>query len=214
MELVMFIITAAIALVGGVAMVVSHNAVHSALFLLLNFFAISVLFLMLESPFLFAIQLTVYAGAIMVLFLFVVMLLGAERVEDTPDKLGWQRWLALAMAGILLVQAVIASLRGTPAAPPADMAAVISSPTAIGQELFTTYLLPFEITGILLLVGIIGVVVLQQRTRMDAARQAEASVTGDGRGSGVIASDRSSAAVIETKSEQTQEEDQETVGSA
>jgi NADH-quinone oxidoreductase subunit J len=195
-------------------MVISHNAVHSALFLLLNFFAISVLFLMLESPFLFAIQLTVYAGAIMVLFLFVVMLLGAERVEDTPDKLGWQRWLALAMAGILLVQAVIASLRGTPAAPPADMAAVISSPTAIGQELFTTYLLPFEITGILLLVGIIGVVVLQQRTRMDAVRQAEAAVTSDGHGSGVIVSDRSSAAVIETKPEQTQEEDKETVGSA
>jgi NADH-quinone oxidoreductase subunit J len=167
MELAMFLITAAIALIGGVAMLISRNAVHSALFLLLNFAAISVLFLLLQSPFLFAIQLTIYAGAIMVLFLFVVMLLGAERVEDQPDRLAWQRALALGLALVLLVQAVIIGMRLGPFTPPATTTgmAAISAPERIGAELFTTYLLPFEITGVLLLVAIVGVVVLQQRSR-------------------------------------------------
>ncbi|NJK78654.1 MAG: NADH-quinone oxidoreductase subunit J, partial [Chloroflexaceae bacterium] len=110
-ELMMFLITAVVALTGGIGMVMFKNTVHSALFLLLNFFAISVLFLLLQSPFLFAIQLTVYAGAIMVLFLFVVMLLGAERIEDTTDKLagqaaGWRWCVAL----ILLIQSVAINL--------------------------------------------------------------------------------------------------------
>jgi NADH-quinone oxidoreductase subunit J len=167
MELVMFLITAAIALIGGVAMLTSRNAVHSALFLLLNFAAIAVLFLLLQSPFLFAIQLTIYAGAIMVLFLFVVMLLGAERVEDQPDRLAWQRILALGLAVVLLVQAVILGMRLGISAPPETTPgmAAISAPGRIGAELFTTYLLPFEITGVLLLVAIVGVVVLQQRSR-------------------------------------------------
>jgi NADH-quinone oxidoreductase subunit J len=167
MELVMFLITAAIALIGGVAMLTSRNAVHSALFLLLNFAAIAVLFLLLQSPFLFAIQLTIYAGAIMVLFLFVVMLLGAERVEDQPDRLAWQRILALGLAVVLLVQSVILGMRlGAPAPPETTPGmAAITAPGRIGAELFTTYLLPFEITGVLLLVAIVGVVVLQQRSR-------------------------------------------------
>jgi NADH-quinone oxidoreductase subunit J len=167
MELVMFLITAVIALIGGVAMLISRNAVHSALFLLLNFAAIAVLFLLLQSPFLFAIQLTIYAGAIMVLFLFVVMLLGAERVEDQPDRLAWQRALALGLALVLLVQAVIIGMRLGMPPPPETTAgmAAISAPERIGAELFTTYLLPFEITGVLLLVAIVGVVVLQQRSR-------------------------------------------------
>lgn len=168
MEFVMFFITAAIALIGGIAMLMARNAVHSALFLLLNFAAIAVLFLLLHSPFLFAIQLTVYAGAIMVLFLFVVMLLGAERVEDTTDVLGWQRWLALTLGIVLLVQSLIIAVQVTPTEAPPDMAQVeaISSPTLIGAELFTTYMLPFLITGVLLLVAIVGVVVLQQRSQV------------------------------------------------
>lgn len=192
MELVTFWITAAVAVVGAVAMLVTRNAVHSALFLLLNFLAIAILFLMLLAPFLFAIQLTVYAGAIMVLFLFVVMLLGAERVEDSTDKLAWQLWLALGLSGVLLVQAVVVGFlsRGTPQAS-ADAAAVaaVSTPTAIGESLFTTYLLPFEITGILLLVAIVGVVVLQ--TRSQAHGGAFDVVTED-----TIMSERSSDTVV------------------
>jgi NADH-quinone oxidoreductase subunit J len=167
MDFVLFFITAAIALIGAVAMLVSRNAVHSALFLLMNFGAIAVLFLLLQSPFLFTIQLTVYAGAIMVLFLFVVMLLGAEQVEDTPDRIAWQRPLALALGAGLLAVAVAGALRvATPApAPGGDAAASFGDPAQLGALLFTTYLLPFEITGVILLIAVIGVVVLNQRGR-------------------------------------------------
>jgi NADH-quinone oxidoreductase subunit J len=167
MDFILFFVTGAIALAGALAMLLSRNAVHSALFLLLNFGAIAVLFLLLQSPFLFTIQLTVYAGAIMVLFLFVVMLLGAEQVEDTPDRIAWQRPLALALAAGLVAVAVTAALRlGQPvAAPSGEQAATFGDPAELGALLFTKYLLPFEITGIILLIAVVGVVVLNQRGR-------------------------------------------------
>ncbi|WP_322816111.1 NADH-quinone oxidoreductase subunit J [Chloroflexus sp.] len=166
MELILFLITALIAIIGAVAMLVSRNAVHSALFLLLNFVAIAVLFLLLNAPFLFAIQLTVYAGAIMVLFLFVVMLLGAEKVEDTPDQIPWQQPLALLLGLALLVVSVVVGLGGATNPPPESEAlAQFSDPQTLGALLFTDYLLPFEVTGFILLIAVIGVVVLNQRGR-------------------------------------------------
>lgn len=171
MELVLFLVTAAIALVGAVAMLVSRNAVHSALFLLLNFGAIAVLFLLLRAPFLFAIQVSIYAGAIMVLFLFVVMLLGAERAEDGRDEIFWQMPLALLLGLVLLVESVIIAVRGggggetgADAAPvPVTGVETFGAPEEIGRVLFTRYLLPFEVAGIILLVAIVGVVVLSRR---------------------------------------------------
>lgn len=165
METALFFITAAIALIGGIAMLISRNAVHSVLFLLLNFGAIAVLFLLLYAPFLFAIQLAVYAGAIMVLFLFVVMLLGAERSEDTRDRLEWQRGLALVLALVLLIEAVIVSMNALPATTPPD-AEVYATTTRIGEVLFTTYLLPVQVTGLILLIAIVGVVVLSQKSKL------------------------------------------------
>ncbi len=166
MELILFLITALIAIAGAVAMLVSRNAVHSALFLLLNFAAIAVLFLLLQAPFLFTIQLTVYAGAIMVLFLFVVMLLGAEKVEDTPDRIAWQQPLALLLGLALLVVSVVVGLGGATNPPPESEALIqFSDPQTLGALLFTDYLLPFEVTGFILLIAVIGVVVLNQRGR-------------------------------------------------
>lgn len=165
MELVVFSITALIAVVGAVAMLLSKNAVHSALFLLLNFSSIAVLYLLLNAPFLFAVQLIVYAGAIIVLFLFVVMLLGAERAEDERDQIAWQRPLALVLAVLLLAEAVYvffvrtSSALTTPAAGATDFA----TPTKIGEQLFSAYLLPFEVTSVILLAALVGVVVLHQR---------------------------------------------------
>ena len=106
MEYIVFTITAIVAIIGAAAMLISRNAVHSALFMLLNFSSIAVLYLLLRAPFLFAVQLIVYAGAIIVLFLFVVMLLGAERAEDEADQLAWQRPVALVMGLVLLAEAV------------------------------------------------------------------------------------------------------------
>jgi NADH-quinone oxidoreductase subunit J len=170
LELVLFLVTAAIALAGAVAMLVSRNAVHSALFLLLNFGAIAVLFLLLRAPFLFAIQVSIYAGAIMVLFLFVVMLLGAERAEDGRDEIFWQTPLALLLGVVLLVEMVIIAVRGggretgaDAASAPLAVAETFGAPEEIGRVLFTRYLLPFEVAGIILLVAIVGVVVLSRR---------------------------------------------------
>jgi NADH-quinone oxidoreductase subunit J len=169
MEMVMFFITAAIALIGAIAMLASRNAIHSALFLLLNFAAVSVLFLLLRAPFLFGVQLAVYAGAIMVLFLFVVMLLGAERAEDEQDRIAWQRPLAIGLSVVLLIQAGLVGFRSLNVPPPATPAAeAFGAPAELGRVLFTTYLLPFQITGIILLVAIIGVIVLNQRGRAEA----------------------------------------------
>jgi NADH-quinone oxidoreductase subunit J len=172
MEFFLFIITGAVALIGAVAMLLARNAIHSALFLLLNFGAIAVLFLLLYSPFLFAIQLTVYAGAIMVLFLFVVMLLGAERIEDSPDQLAWQRPLGIGLGLALLLVALVAAFRSSEFATAPGGAALESfgDPALLGELLFTRYLLPFQITGIILLVAVIGVVVLNQRARHGSAQ--------------------------------------------
>lgn len=174
MEMIMFLITAAIALTGAIAMLVSRNAVHSALFLLLNFAAVSILFLLLRAPFLFGVQLAVYAGAIMVLFLFVVMLLGAERAEDEQDRIAWQRPLAIGLAVVLLIQAGLIGMRYLNVTPPATPEAeAFATPAELGRVLFTTYLLPFQITGVILLVAIIGVIVLNQRGRIEAERARE-----------------------------------------
>ncbi len=171
MELVVFIITAAVALTGALAMLLSKNAVHSALFLLLNFASISVMYLLLRAPFLFVVQLIVYAGAIIVLFLFVVMLLGAERVEDEHDQLGrWQQPLALVLAAALVVEAGYILFRGgATAAQTPVLDELFGSPEQVAAALFTTYLLPFEITGAILLAAVIGVVVLHLRVQAKVA---------------------------------------------
>jgi NADH-quinone oxidoreductase subunit J len=163
MEALIFGITALIAIAGAVAMLLSKNAIHSALFLLVNFGAISVLYLLLRSPFLFAVQLIVYAGAIIVLFLFVVMLLGAERAEDDRDPLGWQRWVAVILGAALLTQALVLVIGRQSTTMPTLMDDNFAAPEKIGAELFTTYLIPFQVTGVILLAAVIGVVLLTRR---------------------------------------------------
>src|SRR6266571_4444595 len=105
-DLVVFWIFAPIAVTSAVAMLFMRNAVHSALLLVLNFFCLGVFFLSLGSPFLFVVQMIVYAGAIMVLFLFVIMLLGVDRTESLRERLAGQRWLAVGL-GLGLVAEVV-----------------------------------------------------------------------------------------------------------
>ena len=167
MELAIFIITAVIALVGAGAMLVSRNAVHSALFLLVNFGAIAVLFLLLRAPFLFAVQLIVYAGAIMVLFLFVVMLLNAPQEETPRDRQLHRRLLRGAMRfGAILSIGFAAELAWiltrTSAGGPFQGVGV-DSVAAIGRTLFTTYAFAFEVTSVLILVALLGAVTLARR---------------------------------------------------
>lgn len=164
MEYLLFGIPAALAIFGAIMMLVSKNAVHSALFLLLNFGAMAVMYLLLQAPFLFAAQLIVYAGAIIVLFLFVVMLLGAERDEDRVQPTPWQNRAAFVGGVALLVELALMYVKN----PAATQVSVdgnndFAAPANIAAALFTTHLLPFEIASFVLLTALIGVVVLHQR---------------------------------------------------
>jgi NADH-quinone oxidoreductase subunit J len=166
-ELVLFFVLAAVAVASAIGMLASGNAVHSALFLILNFATVAVFFLVLGAPFIAMAQVTVYAGAIMVLFLFVIMLLGAERLRPRSE-LRWQTPLAAALTLVLVAEAAYILLGRGAAGAAAPLPEGYGSPLAIGTALFTDYLLPFEVTSILLLVGMIGAIVL---TRDDRRRR-------------------------------------------
>jgi len=158
---VLFLILATIAIASALGMFQSRNAVHAALFLVLNFMTIAVFYVVLNAPFIAMVQVTVYAGAIMVLFLFVIMLLGAERLRGVEGENFWQLGLAVILTGILLLVFMTALILGDGEAVTAVAAQPLdSSPQALGLRLFEAYVFPFEITGLLLLAAMIGVVVL------------------------------------------------------
>jgi len=161
---IIFIILAVIALASALGMLLSRNAVHSALFLVLNFTTIAVFFLTLNAPFLFVTQITIYAGAIMVLFVFVVMLLGAEQLRGEATKgIGrWQSWLSIVLFVALL--GTFSYLLATGNTSASDGTTPIAAgPAQVGLHLFESYVFPFEVASILLLVAMVGVVVLRTK---------------------------------------------------
>lgn len=164
----LFIVFSLIAIVAAVGVVISRRPIYSALFLLTNFASLAALYVMLQAQFLAAVQVIVYAGAIVVLFLFVVMLLGGGELQDIRDpnrsfqkRFGWQRWAALVLAVLLLAAVGYGLVSGQLNAAQGDATAFgQGSVQAIGAVLYTDYLLPFELASVLLLVGMIGAVVL------------------------------------------------------
>ncbi len=165
-DIALFLILALVAIGTAVGMLLSRNAVYSALFLVLNFATVAVFYLLLGAPFIAMAQVTVYAGAIMVLFLFVIMLLGTEVLP--PGKvLPWQRPLAVGLAAILVAEAAyLLVIRGAPAGGVTHPEAAINSIESLrqmGNILFSQYLLPFEVTSILLLVAMVGAIVLTKQ---------------------------------------------------
>ncbi len=104
--MILFFVLAAVAVASALGMLLSRNAVYAALFLIINFATVAVFYLLLGAPFIALAQVTVYAGAIMVLFLFVIMLLGAEQTGRSAKRLRWQRPLALVLGVILLAEVV------------------------------------------------------------------------------------------------------------
>jgi NADH-quinone oxidoreductase subunit J len=161
-DLPLLILLGAVSIASALGLLLSKNAIYAALFLVLNFGVGAVIYLLLNAPFLAVIQVTVYAGAIMVLFVFVIMLLGAERMNQNDASPGftYQRPLAIILGVVLMVLAayVLFTRAGVPAVTTAAL--VDTSPTAIGLKLFNTYSFPFEVVSILLLVAMIGAVVL------------------------------------------------------
>ena len=159
-NLILFIILAGVAVCSALAMLFSRNAIYAALFLILNFVAVAMFYVILDAPFIAISQVTVYAGAIMVLFLFVIMLLGAEQTGRTPSR-WWYQPVALFLGVVLLIETAVIIFSQTGKLPaPVDVPATFGTPLAIGQELFTNYLLPFEATSILLLTALVGAIVL------------------------------------------------------
>ena len=161
-NLVLFLILATVAVIAALGMLLSRNAVYSALFLVLNFATVAVFYLLLGAPFIAITQVTVYAGAIMVLFLFVIMLLGADPLPEGKE-LPWQKPLAVVLALILAVEGVFLIVTqkaaGVISAPVADA----GNPKDVGELLFSQYLLPFEVTSVLLLVAMVGAIVLTNK---------------------------------------------------
>ena len=161
-DLILFAVVALTAIGAAVAMLLSRNAVYSALFLIVNFMAVATFYLVLGAPFIALAQITVYAGAIMVLFLFVIMLLGAEKLKEN-EPLKWQRPAAIILSLAIAVEGTIAISKNL------DRTILMKSftgpladPASIGNLLFNKYSLPFEVTSVILLVAVIGAVVLSK----------------------------------------------------
>jgi NADH-quinone oxidoreductase subunit J len=182
-EWVVFAIAALAAIVAAIGVVTQRNPVHAALSLVGTLFAVAVLFVLQEAHFLAAVQIIVYAGAIVVLFLFVIMLLGVDRHEDLDEPLPYQRWIAiavgvgaLALIGVLLGQGddtpVTQQGRGAIGAPNDNV-------HNVGVSLFSDYLWAFEITSVLLVIAVVGAVVLVRRRSPADVEATDAAAPGE-----------------------------------
>ena len=165
METILFIITALIAVVSAFMVITRRKPITSVLFMVLTFFCLAVLYVMLGAQFIAAMQIIVYAGAIMVLFLFVLMLL-SHRGAQTWEVAGpMRKWLGfMAAGGILLVAAAALQSVGAINNPLDPNQGTVG---AFGDALFNRFLLPFEIASVLLLGAIIGVVAMVKRKPAD-----------------------------------------------
>jgi len=167
-DLILFLILALVAVATAIGMLLNRNSVYSALFLVLNFVTVAVFYLLLGAPFIAMAQITVYAGAIMVLFLFVIMLLGAERLPDAK-VLPWQKPLAYGLAFVLAAETIYLLItRARPEGAVLPPEAIANDPVTLvelGKTLFSTYLLPFEVTSILLLVAMVGAITLTRKEK-------------------------------------------------
>jgi NADH-quinone oxidoreductase subunit J len=159
-DLILYILLGAVSVVSALGLLFSRNAVYAALFLVLNFVVAAVFYLLMNAPFLAAVQVSVYAGAIMVLFLFCIMLLGAERLPaaDSGVQIQAPRVVILVCAGVLVVSVAYALLSNPGVVQAAN--ALDSSPAAVGKLLYGAYAFPFEAVSILLTAALVGAVVL------------------------------------------------------
>ncbi len=161
----LFYFLAIISVGSALMMVTRRNPVIAALYLILNFFALSGLYLTLNAQFIAFIQILVYAGAIMVLFLFVIMLLNLGDVKLLGDKISYKKIIAAVLSFGLLMELIyiFGYARASLPASRFDKSVDLGTVENIGKELFTTFLFPFEVTSILLLAAIVGAVILAKR---------------------------------------------------
>jgi NADH-quinone oxidoreductase subunit J len=197
-ELVVFVLAAAACLAGAIGVVVSESPVHAALSLVGTLFGIAVLFVAQEANFLAAVQVIVYAGAIVVLILFVLMLLGVDQLENlrVEPLVGQRTAAAVVSLGILtLTFAALASTGYEATGVPGSIDESVADINRLGESMFTDYVYAFEITSILLVIAVVGAIVLARRSPGDeivdagqeeraeeiAERMAKAQARADGR---------------------------------
>ena len=181
MELFVFVVAAAMSVVGALGVVLRRNPVHAALSLVLTLFGVAVLFVAQHAEFLAAVQVIVYAGAIVVLFLFVIMLLGVDRAENlSTEPLASQRWIAGVTGVGMLVLLTLAALAGDDevVARGEGIASAVAENDAnanvrqVAVSIFSDHVVAFEATSVLLVVAVVGTVMLARRkkTSTEAAR--------------------------------------------
>lgn len=166
MELVIFAGLASVAGVSAVLVIVQRHAVYSALFLIITMGALAGIYILLEAYFVWVIQVIVYAGAIMVLFLFVIMLMDIRREQDPWAPPGRGRIVAAVLLSLVLLGELIMAVAQRLVLPPGGRSPVagdFGTTRLVGQLLFTDYLFPFEITSVILLVAMVGAMVLAKR---------------------------------------------------
>jgi NADH-quinone oxidoreductase subunit J len=157
----LFFFFAAIAVGAAINVLVQKHVLYSALSLIVMLTAVSVLFIFLRADFIAVIQVIVYAGAIMVLFTFVIMLLNLPANEDGVDRLRWLKFIGIPL-GLFLLFLIVATLWNVEPLQ-TTRAQMVGSPQAIGTSLFNDYLLPFEATSLLILIALVGAVVFAKK---------------------------------------------------
>jgi NADH-quinone oxidoreductase subunit J len=165
LETILFYFLGAISVGSALMMVTRRSPVIAALYLILNFFALGGLYLTLHAQFIAFIQILVYAGAIMVLFLFVIMLLNLGDEKKLTEKISYKKIIGAGLGfGVLMELIYVIGFSGA-TLPPSQFEKAVEVGTVehIGMELFTTFLFPFEVTSILLLAAIVGAVVLAKK---------------------------------------------------
>lgn len=178
LQVIVFLIAAAIVLVGAGGVIFARHPVHAALFLIQTLFGVAVLFLVIEAHFLAAIQVIVYAGAIVILFLFVIMLLGVDRSENLRVEpiIGQRQAAWFTGASILgLLLAIIASVDGATGFESTRAAldrtgpdgAAVPDVNQLAESIFTDFVFAFEVTGLLLTVAVVGAVVMARKISGD-----------------------------------------------
>ena len=173
-DLITFLIAGCAVILGALGVILMKNPVHSALSMVMTLFAVAVLFIEQDAQFLAAVQVIVYAGAIVVLFLFVIMLLGVDKQENlAKDQLRGQRPLAFLAVLVIFVE-ILALSNGNWTSGAKATVLSTSSPGSnivqLAQSIFTTYLLPFEATSVLLIIAVVGAVVLVRRSDLKPGR--------------------------------------------
>jgi NADH-quinone oxidoreductase subunit J len=171
-EALLFVVVGLVALVGAVTVVVARNPIHSALGLLATLLAMAVLYVAQLAHLVAAVQVIVYAGAVLTLFLFVIMLIGVDKEETRDEALPYQRWIVAAVSVLIVISAAAITLLGdfewVPAATSPLPEVTNGTVEAVAAPLFTDWVLAFEATALLLTIAAAGAIALAHYRRREA----------------------------------------------